>query len=81
MLIYTRPLYHAMPQETARAWPRTILVEVSRSGASTWTLVYDNGTHHILKGRAQVELFDPRLTNSSINAYYLLSRRAGPCLN
>jgi len=73
-IIYSRPLYHAMP-ESSTPWPRQLLCEVSRTGESVWTLVYDNGTHRVISGRAQIELFDARMTSTNINAYYLFSRK------
>jgi hypothetical protein len=75
MIIYSRPLYGG-PAASNRPWPRTVLCEVSRSGASDWTLVYDDGSHVIIHGRAQLELYDDRLTSLHLQSYYLLSRKA-----
>jgi len=77
-IIYSRPLYQATPANNTScqlAWPRTILVEVGRTGDSVWTLIYDNGSHRVINGRAQVELFDTRLTSTNISAYYIFSRK------
>jgi len=75
MLIYSRPLYHSMPT-SSHPWPRTITCSVSRFGVSTWTLIYDNGTHRVIVGRLQMESINPELTSVGIASNYLLSRKA-----
>lgn len=74
MIVYTRPLYGAMPTRTQGAWPRVVTAVVVDASPTTWTLVYDTGTHVVAHGlRARLE-YDPALTPEVLQAYYLQSK-------
>jgi len=74
MVIFSRPLYDGMPR-SSRPWPRTILVEVEFTYPH-WTLIYDDGTHVVCRGRHEMEEVNPLLTSTNINAYYLCSKES-----
>lgn len=74
MIVYTRPLYGDVPARAQGSWPRVVTVTIEGGVRTTWTLVYDTGTHVVSHGlRARLE-YDPLLTAEVLQAYYMQSK-------